>query len=1385
MITAQKERKVVMNRRISNFCFIFSVFLVLNLISAGQIHADIPSDTTGTVDHNKGVEIGDPISANAGAYHFSVPLLDLGGPLPLIYSLSYRMDQVSSRSLASNFQASTDMSLELLFNGSRLMVYLANGETLTFVNNGDWNIDSASSIKYILIETGADENNGYYYIADPVRELVYIFEKTAQDENAPGSRNGTARIVYIMDRNGNKLEFTYGSTAFPFRPDQISDGLGRTLTFSYSSGTGKVTQVTDQCGRTVLINQDDGELISTTDAMGQTSTYHYNSDGYVISCEHPEGNIPYTNTADWIQMSWFSSERVTSQTDAYGNTVALAYDTDVTETRPDGTTVIYEHYSVSDNNGPLKSVTDPAGNTATVNTTSNEQISSITDRIGDTTNITYHAETGKISSFTDATGHTTTYTYTPIDQTFTNPDNAETVTFTFYDLTRIDYADGTHETFSYDSNGNVLSMQDRAGKTWSRTYNGRGQVLTAINPSGGTVTFTYNADATMATKTDPDTGTTTFQYDGCKRISQVTHPDTTSVLITYNADDQITSITDERGNTFDYSYDANGNPIIITDPGGNSVEYAYDLMDRVTTVTDQRGQASTSTYDNMGRKASETDPNGIIRTYEYDPRGWINRITVGSQSWQIGYDDEGVISSVTTPLGFTTSYQSNKLGKVTRITDPLGNYINLTRDARQRITGITDPLGQTMTFEYNGWDTFDSVDMPVIGTAIYQHNDLGLLNEITDPKGNKWRFDYTGMGRPSGHSDPLGNEWNFSYDSRGFIDRIIFPDGGTVVMTYDNAGNLVQSAFSKGPTFNYVYDDDLNRITDADQIGFTYDEAGNILSTDNRGSEFTATYDAGGRVLTVSYAGGAFTVTYNYDSTTGLLTGVSDDLTGTTITFVYDDDMRLTGINRSNALNTMFTWDQAGRLTRIQHGTVADIQYELDAAGQITGMDMHVPLDPAEFLSTSTDTYVYNSADEVTSAGYTYNLRGQRTADAIRNYTWDAAGRLTAAGNATFTYNGLGNLISRTVGDETISYYYNYAVGPNTIMAERVGDSGEWLRYYVYTPDGRLLYLIDAGDANEVYFYHFDHIGSTLFLTDETGSVTDSYAYTPYGKMLAHTGTNVQPFTWAGAFGVRREGSDGNFYQMRARYFDAVTAAFISRDPMWPRISSPKSLNPYQYALRNPVSMVDPDGMEDTYSEIRERLHKLDMDIAQTKADINKLKEEIRGIETAKAVSGVPHSYCRSGDIAPNIAADPRLQMMVEAGGPSLNQLYSFAARIEAKQTQINNAGYALKDMNKKRKNLIERLRKALFREAIKRRKKMFEQATTFKLLEMFGYMLVRGKFTITPILNPSGDGLPKSARKIIQKLLPLQMKSWNDKVDLNSLTSLLSNQSNFESVVR
>jgi RHS repeat-associated protein len=1014
------------------------------------------------------------------------------------------------------------------------------------------------------------------------------------------------RVTMWSDRNDNAMTFAYDAGG---KLTSVADAFSRTLTFGYTGD--RLTSVTD-AGRSVGYTYANDQLTTFRDAENNYWGYAYDADNRLTQAfkADPPTQPLVTNIYD-------DFSRVITQTDALSNTSGYFFSGQRNVERyPDGSEVVY----FFDNQGHMVGRQDQQGNRMVMSYNGLGQLVAATDRLGDTTTYTYHGETGRLASVTDAKSEVITYTYTARPTTRTNRQDRERIDyslpsllFTAYDLTRVDYPDGTYEQFTYDAQGNMTQETDQVGNVWNYAYNSRGQVTQIINPAGGVITHTYNADGTLATTTDSEVGVTTFTYDAYQRPVRMTHPDGTFSQFGYDRKDRVTSTTDERGNTTVFTYDANDNLISATDALSQTTQYAHDRLDRVTQNTDRLGKTSYTSYDSLGRTSVVTDATGVAMMFGYDSRGWLNRITRGSQSWLIGHDSEGFTTSDTTPLNHVTAYQSNEIGYTTVITGPVGQVASLAYDELNRLNSLTDPLNRTTTLGYDKNERLSRVTEPLVGAAAYQYDALDNLTRITDLNGRDWLFTYTPMGRLQSHTNPRSHTWQYAYDARGRLAQVTFPDSSTMTQAYDAAGNLTRALYSTGLDLGYTYDG-LDRLVATTGISLTYDAEGGVINTGDTtpgdltgfgnlsglvttNPNFGATYDDAGRLKTVSYANGAFTVTYTYSQTTGLLMRVSDSLSGAAVDFHYDADLRLIGMTRSNNVNTTFTWDNADRLTRIQDGSVLDLQYTLDAAGQVTQAQMTAPLDPANYLVGQATSLSYDAASQISSSGYMYDAQGRLATSPGHIYTWDGASQLIGVDTTTLGYNGLGDLTTRTEGITTTHYYYNYALGATPIVAEGLstdlenglnGETADPLqesvdslqRYYVWAPGGDLLYMIDAAEGNKVYFYHFDRTGSTLALTDGAGNVTDAYAYDPYGKLLAHTGGSSQPFTFVGQWGARQEGNSGELYHIRARYYDAVTARFISPDPIWPQIEDPQQLNPYTYANNSPLNYVDVNGTE-------------------------------------------------------------------------------------------------------------------------------------------------------------------------------------------------------------
>lgn len=995
-------------------------------------------------------------------------------------------------------------------------------------------------VPYQLVENGPKLE-----LMDPDTQHIYTFEFASLADFE------TSNVESIRDRNGNTHTLTYN-------PDGtlagVSDGLGRSLSFEYiSSGLAqRVRRVTDHAGRFVEFGYLGFSLKTVKNPRSKTTAFDHDTGAKISSITRPVGNVV-------LQNSYYADGRVFAQVDGVGNTTTFAYgagSTTITDAFGSTRTHTFDAF------GRMTSLVDETGNTIDYSYDGVQRFVGRTDRIGDANAVSYSDESGYVTSRTDNQGNTWTYTYTPQVQEG----------FTFYDLTDILYPTGAVTSINYDAKGNILALTDGTGNTWTYTRNARGQVATLTNPEGGVTAYTYNADATVATMQDPSGNVTTYSYDAVKRPVFATFADGSTAQTAYDENDNLVSFTDGNGNTTFYFYDDNDNRVGITDPLGNQTVLAYDGNDKLISVTDDLGRTSSYTYDGLQRLASISRPSGATRSFTYDSRRRLSTVTDESGAARsFAYDAEGVLTSTTDPSGDVWTFTSDAMGRITSVQDPLGNTSSIAYDVIGDVVQFNDTANHSSHVARDANQDVEQIALaePDV-SASYLLSSMREVENTTDPRGFDWSRSHDAHGRRVGDSDPLGNGSSYAYDERNRLVTVDLPGAlGTLNVSYDGAGRLVQRAYADGTTIDYVYDahDRLVSLTGA---SFTHDAADQIVDCNG----LAMTYDVDGNVETLALAPGR-TVTYTYDARRLPVT-VTDWVGGQT-TLTYDVDGRLVSIARPNGVTTDYTYDVAGRLVDIDEGGgLASTALTRDARGLTIAATRDMPLEaaPAEALRSIT----HDAANQL--LGVTHDPMGRRLDDGMRTFTWDLASRVTSiddgSGMVTFTHDGFDNVVTRTEAGVTRTYVWNYAqpLPAVSIVREAVARGSSDLRYHIHTPSGFLLHTIDAGDDTR-RFYHYDEVGSTRFLTDESGAVTDAYAYSPHGELLAMTGTSENPFTFHGRYGVVRE---DDLYLMRARLYDPSLGRFISRDRL--ELIDPVSVNPYQALAGNPVFFVDPLGAD-------------------------------------------------------------------------------------------------------------------------------------------------------------------------------------------------------------
>ncbi|NLF07278.1 MAG: RHS repeat protein, partial [Pirellulaceae bacterium] len=184
---------------------------------------------------------------------------------------------------------------------------------------------------------------------------------------------------------------------------------------------------------------------------------------------------------------------------------------------------------------------------------------------------------------------------------------------------------------------------------------------------------------------------------------------------TYDQDGNLTRQTDELGNAVRYvrdargrviaavlpdggvfttAYDGGGRVVADTDALGNMTRYEHDLLGRVTKITDAESGETDLVYDPAGNLVSVADALDMETRHEFDNLGRLTKIvenyvdgvynpsfTDEDVTTEFGYDADGNLVSAADPLGNTTTYEYDEIGRVTRITsadpDGLGDLTSL------------------------------------------------------------------------------------------------------------------------------------------------------------------------------------------------------------------------------------------------------------------------------------------------------------------------------------------------------------------------------------------------------------------------------------------------------------------------------------------------------------------------------------------------------------------------------------------------------------------------------------------------------------------------------------------------------------------------------------
>ena len=1032
-------------------------------------------------------------------------------------------------------------------NGNLTKISDVNGRSINF----EWNADAlmtqmSTSFDNRVWTYAYDEHKNLVSVTDPMGATShYAYNDANRIKTFTDPANYSTHVTYNSDGMAHRIKTSLTDKSIRYEQasrqtvfiDYLSDGNNQFSTYKWDEWGRVIEKVGNCCGFSSKISYDDDNNVTRMeDANGNATVYTYDMNGNMLSSTDALGNTEYYTYEPMFN-------RITSYTDKMGNIYTFMYDDFGNMTQVDGPLNTRDTYTYN-SFGQILSATDANNNTMYYAYDSYGNLLSVTDALGNTSTMTYTVQ-GLLQSVTNPRMGVTTFVYDGMNRVTQKTDPLGQMTF-----------------MGYDSRGNATSITDAMSNTTTVTYDALGQPLKVTDPLDNSNYYTYNAKRQVVQTKDALNRASKFFYDD---------------------HDWVTMSVDAMNDTTRYYYDNIGQVIAMDLPNGQMITMVYNALNQLVTVSDQMGVIKTYTYDANGNVLTATDGEGNVTTNVYDALGRLMQTTdAAGESVYYSYDNNGNMLSYTDQNGNTTIFTYDAANQKLTERDALNNVTTYTYDANGNVATVTDARGNVTSYQYDANDQ---------------------LTKITFANGKMQQFAYDANGNTVTFTDESGHQMGFVYDALGRLLQKTYPGNISDTFTYDAVGNMLTA----------------NNADAA--IAFTYDNAGRLLTETLNGLVTSYAYDIRNRKVTKTYPGGR-TLVEEYDVRQHL-TGIKENA-NYLATFFYNDNDFITQRAYANGTSTNYAYNALNRLVELTDNmNIAHVEMTYDAVGNMlskkdlirptksevygydavnrlinfkqgeitSGVEIPNPLKQVQYTldavgnrttmtsNSVTTNYTVNSMNAYTAVtGMTpqYDDNGNMTGDGTHTYQYNYNNRLVSVDNGTtasYKYDALNRRIQKTVGSTTTNYYY---CGEQAV--EERNSANAVTATYVFGKAVDDVLQMKRGD--NTYYYHKNHLGSVVALTNASGALVERYEYDPYGQPTIYDATdNVLSQSAVGnsiLFTGRDYDAETGKYYFRARTLHPGLGRFMQHDPKM----YVDGLNLYNYVGSMPIMYNDPYGLE-------------------------------------------------------------------------------------------------------------------------------------------------------------------------------------------------------------
>lgn len=858
----------------------------------------------------------------------------------------------------------------------------------------------------------------------------------------------------------------------------------------------------------------------------------------------------------------------------------------------------YVYYYV---NQQLVKVVDPVGNFASYSYDSSGRMIGYTDKKGNLSKINYSA--GKVASLIDPLNNSTTFRFVGSKVTITDALKriSSAVVSKLNLVTSFTDAKSYTESYQYNNNYQVttitptIATNDRYYYKWSYTYDTNGNLLSVKDPQGGVDSYSYNQnDLVKHVDANGNISTLSYSTDKFRLPILATNPEGGTQKYEYSSffngftgwKNLKTAETDAKGNITKYGYSNDGDLISITSSEGNTTQFENDIVGRKISETSALGNKTKFTYDKMFRLISITNPDGKIVKCEYDQNGnLIKETNVNGGIKKYEYNSLDQLTRTIDEAGAVVQYFYDAVGNKIKMIDAGGNSTSYAYDELNQLISETDPGTATSTANYDRNGNLTKITNPDGSALDYQANNVGDVQTISSKEAIT-KISYNKLHEVIKTATTLSNggteSSSASYNKNGWITQVNSSTFGNLTNAYDKNNNLtVLNSSVANYSFNYNKLDNLSTIsttltaTGAALAASTlnWDAEGKLSSiTKSNGDKTNYSYGKTGSISKVVNATSANVVqnsySYTYDALMNPLKII--DNKGVSKSYVYDARGQLisdeANVYKYNAIGNKTSKISGGLTTAYSYDSLIGDNNRLQKVSNPDGSTVIYAYDKNGNIISSVDSklgatkYYYDSEN--------YFVKAELPNGNTIRYEYDTVSKLrvkriekTKAGTETITkfiYDG-SRLIAETdnLGKPTIIYTWD----------ER---------------ENLIAFSIPIGSSYITYNYLKNARNDVTAIADSTGKIVATYDYDSWGKIKLSKTESSSTVTGLDKINPRLFASywydkSLNLYFMKTRMYDPSLGRFLSKDVISSG-SSALDQNPYIYCRNNPLANVDPSG---------------------------------------------------------------------------------------------------------------------------------------------------------------------------------------------------------------